>query len=226
MATDRFTFQRARKPEHKQQRQGAILAAARALGRRDGVRNVSLADIACEVGVHKSALLRYFGTRDEIYLRLATEDWREWADALGTELDAAPAGSIAAVADRFTRTLADRPLFCDLLTHTALNLERNVSVDAVRTYKLTTLAAVAEIGGHVGRLLPELAEPDTADLIAAVTAIAARLWQVARPPAALAALYRDDPELCRAQPEFSPSLRRIATVILTGLRQLATTPEP
>ena len=55
-------FLRARRPEHKRQRYQAILDAARALAERDGVGGVSLASIAADVGVHKSALLRYFGT--------------------------------------------------------------------------------------------------------------------------------------------------------------------
>ena len=42
------------------------------------------------------------------------------------------------------RSFADRPLFCDLIAHTPLNLERNVSPEAVRRYKLTSLGVVEE----------------------------------------------------------------------------------
>src|SRR5258707_14513545 len=134
-------FQRARRPEPKQQRQDAILDAARELARRDGVRAVSLAGIAAEVGIHKSALLRYFETREQIFLELTAEAWRDWARALHAGLDAASAGSAALVADVFARAFADRPLFCDLIAHTPLSLERNVSPEAVRPYKLTPLGA-------------------------------------------------------------------------------------
>ena len=73
MATD-ATFQRARRPEQKQQRQDAILGAARQLALRDGVRNVSLTDIAEKVGIHKSALLRYSAERQRYY-------WPAWFGA-------------------------------------------------------------------------------------------------------------------------------------------------
>jgi len=63
-------------------RQAAILSAARELALRDGVRKVSLADIAARVGVHKSALLRYFETREQIFLELTAEAWRDWAGAI------------------------------------------------------------------------------------------------------------------------------------------------
>src|SRR5258706_3374562 len=102
-------FQRARRPEQKQQRQDAILDAARELALRDGVRAVSLADIAARVGIHKSALLRYFETREQIFLELTAQAWREWTAALHAELDdAAPrsarSASAAPVAPGFARS--------------------------------------------------------------------------------------------------------------------------
>src|ERR1700733_15534076 len=72
------TYQRARRPEQKTERRDAILAAAHELALRDGVRAVSLADIAARVGIHKSALLRYFETREQIFLELTARAWREW----------------------------------------------------------------------------------------------------------------------------------------------------
>ena len=59
-------------------------------------------------------------------------------------MDTASPGTEARVADVFARSFADRPLFCDLIAHTLLNLERNVSPGAVRRYKLTSLGAVDE----------------------------------------------------------------------------------
>ena len=66
-------FLRARSPEAKAAREQAILEAARALGRERGTRAVTLTDIADAVGMHKSAMLRYFETREEIFLRLTAE---------------------------------------------------------------------------------------------------------------------------------------------------------
>src|SRR5258708_20398645 len=85
------TYQRARRPEQKLERRDAILGAARELALRDGVRAVSLADIAARVGIHKSALLRYFETREQIFLELTARAWRGWTAALHAELaDPAP----------------------------------------------------------------------------------------------------------------------------------------
>lgn len=37
------------------------------------------------------------------------------------------------------QTLVQRPLFCDLLAHILLKLERNVSLNAVRAFKIRAI---------------------------------------------------------------------------------------
>src|ERR1700753_3579038 len=86
------TFRRARRPEQKEQRREAILGAAAELARRDGVRAVSLSDIARAVGIHKSALLRYFETREQIFLELTAREWRDWEAEMTAALGAIAAG--------------------------------------------------------------------------------------------------------------------------------------
>lgn len=216
-----MTFQRARRPEHKRQRYEAILAAARSLATRDGVRAVTLSDIAAEVGVHKSALLRYFETREEIYLRLAATDWRDWVAALRSALGALRAGDVPGVAAALGTTLAERPLLCDLLTHAPLNLERNVSLESAREFKLAAVGAVDEIAAEVRTVLPSLTAGQAFDLVGSVTLIAAGLWQLGHPPPTLATLYEQEPTLGHANLPFLPTITRMAETIIRG--QLAGT---
>jgi len=238
------TYQRARRPEQKLERRDAILGAARELALRDGVRTVSLADIAARVGIHKSALLRYFETREQIFLELTAQAWREWVTALHAELDpAAPGtgelgtgepgraesgvggsgtggsgtGAAALVADVFARSFGDRPLLCDLIAHTPLNLERNVSPEAVRRYKLTSLGAVGEAAAIVRHALPGLTPAECTEFVAAMASLAGALWQIANPGPALAALYASDPDLAGACVDLAPRLRRTAEILLAGL---------
>jgi len=220
-------FQRARSAEAKQQRESAILAAARALGAERGIRQITLTEIAEAVGMHKSALLRYFETREEIFLRLTADGWREWSAALRASLEElavpvpvpepVPLPLPAAVAEVFARTLAARGLFCDLLAQAPLNLERNVSLDAVRSFKLVTLAEVDAIVTVVRRLLPGLTERDGVDLIAAATAMSGAFWQMATPGPEVAALYRSDPRLAHAVVDVEPRVARLLTAMLTGI---------
>ena len=210
-------FQRARSAAAKQLRESAILEAARALGDERGIRQITLTDIGEAVGMHKSAMLRYFETREEIFLRLTADGWREWSMALRAELEELAAPTPAAMAGVFASTLAARGLFCDLLAQAPLNLERNVSLDAVRAFKLVTLAEVQAIVAVVQRLLPGLTQRDGVDLIAAATAMSGAFWQMATPGPEVAALYRSDPRLAHAVVDVEPRVARLLEAMLEGM---------
>jgi AcrR family transcriptional regulator len=210
-------FQRARSAEAKQRRESAILDAARSLGAERGIRRITLADIGQAVGLHKSAMLRYFETREEIFLRLTADGWREWSAALRAGLGELAAPTPEAVAGVFASTLAARGLFCDLLAQAPLNLERHVSLDAVRTFKLVTLAEVDAIVTVVRRLMPALTERDGVDLIAAATAMSGAFWEMATPGPEVAALYRSDPRLAHAVVDVEPRVTRLLQALLTGM---------
>jgi AcrR family transcriptional regulator len=178
---------------------------------------VSLADIAERIGIHKSALLRYFETREQIFLELTAQAWREWTAALHAELDEAGQGDAALVADVVSRSFGDRPLLCDLIAHTPLNLERNVSTEAVRRYKLTSLAAVDEAAAVICRALPALTLNECREFVGAMASLAGAVWQIANPVPALAELYASDPALAHACVDLVPRLRRTADILLAGL---------
>jgi hypothetical protein len=108
-------------------------------------------------------------------------------------------------------------MFCDLLAQAPLNLERNVSIDSVRSFKLITLEEVAAITAELERLL-SLTEQQAVDVIATATSLAGALWQMATPGPEVQALYRSDPRLAHAVVEVAPRLTRVLTALLTGLR--------
>jgi AcrR family transcriptional regulator len=220
-------FQRARSAQAKQERESAILAAAQELGAARGIRTVTLTDIADAVGMHKSAMLRYFETREQIFLRLTAIGWHEWSADLRSRLGELPADADAAspapapavavaVATAFADSLVGRPMFCDLLAQAPLNLERNVSLESVRAFKLATLAEVHAITAELTRLR-DLTELQAVDVIATATSMAGALWQMATPGPEVQALYRSDPRLAHATVEVGPRLTRVLTALLTGL---------
>ncbi|MBB4907892.1 TetR/AcrR family transcriptional regulator [Actinophytocola algeriensis] len=217
MARGDDDFQRARRPEQKRQREAAILEAARRLALRDGVRNISLADIAADVGMHKTALLRYFGTREEIYLHIATEAWQEWAKSLSAALGELSLGDVPGIAKAFATSLDMRPLLCDLFTHAPLNLERNVSLTAVITFKLSAITAVKILTDAVRELLPTLTEDDGNELLVGITTLAAGLWQLGHPPPHVAKLYVEHPAMSHTAIEFVSAITRLTETLALGL---------
>jgi AcrR family transcriptional regulator len=235
------SFQRARRPEQKEQRREAILAAAAELARRDGVREVSLSDIARAVGIHKSALLRYFETREGIFLELTGREWEAWREATVAALGEIAAGegggraeghggakeggrgraaNADAVAAALARSFVERPLLCDLIPHTALNLERHASVEAVRAYKMTSLGAVDAVATALAGPLPDLSAEERRELVSAVALLAGSMFQIATPPEPLARLYEEEPALGHALLDLEPRLTRATRVTIAGLEAL------
>jgi hypothetical protein len=119
-----------------------------------------------------------------------------------------------------TETLAERPLFCDLLSHSATSLEHNVSVPAARAFKRLVLAAMAELGAEVARAHGGLTEQEGWELVAGAAALAGTLYPAANPPPTLRELYAQDPELAASCPEFLPTLRRAVAALAAGLPTL------
>ena len=220
VSTPQHSFQRARSPEHKQQRANDLVDAARRLALADGVHAVTLTRIATQAGVHLSAVRRYFESREEIYLRLAAEGWRDWAEDVALRL-AGPRSMTPvtpeAIADVFTRGLAERPLFCDLLAHAQVSLERDVQPETVREFKLSALGAVDRIVEAVHASGGPLDAGAVRDLIAVATSLAGSLWQTAHPAPTLKQLYAEDTRLAHSIIDFEPRLRRLLRVTARGL---------
>jgi hypothetical protein len=137
-----------------------------------------------------------------------------WATEMREAL--AKATSIGDIADAFATSLAARPLFCDLISHVALNLERTVPLESVREYKLTIMPGLYELAEDVRVVLPFMTDEALLDLITVVSSVAASLHQLANPPETLARLYQEVPELGHTWMEFEPTLRRIIETFLRG----------
>ncbi|MEO3874462.1 TetR family transcriptional regulator [Nonomuraea sp. B12E4] len=208
---------RARRPEHKQQRREAILTAARELAVASGVRNVSLGAVAEAVGLAKSNIMRYFGTREEIYLILAGDEWREWGEVVSDRLpDCAGSDEVVAA---LAETLTARPLLCDLMSHTTTSLEHNVSVPAARMLKHAILGVIADVGALVSHVT-DLTESEGMELVSAATGLAGMLYPVAHPSPTMAELYAQDPDIAAACPEMMPTLIRMLSAVAAGLPAL------
>jgi AcrR family transcriptional regulator len=204
-------FRRAYSPEHKQQRAADLMRAARTLAARDGVRSVTLTAIADHAGVHISAVRRYYDSREEILLGLAEQGYEDWAAAVAEAVR--PGVDLPAL---LASTLAERPLFCDLLTHVTLNLEREATYERVRAFKFAVGAALAPLADAVTNAT-DLTPADVDDLIVAVISLTAPLWQAAHPAATLTRLYAEEPGLAHVGIDFEPTLTRLLTALCQGM---------
>jgi AcrR family transcriptional regulator len=215
--TSTEVFQRARSPEQKAQRRATILDAAARLGAELGVRRVSLGDIAKSVGLTKSNVLRYFETREAIYLQLTASGYRAWAARVTARLDAVDPIGPSEIASALVEALAEDPLFCDLVSEGPATLEHNVSAEVVREFKGSLYEAIDDLAALLARRQPGLDLERANQVIAATSMLAAGLWPWCNPPPVLAGLYVTDPEIVRSPMEFVPQLRHLVEAVTVGL---------
>ena len=212
---DLATFQRARRPEHKQQRRAAILDAARGLARERGVQAVTLGDIADRVGMAKSNVLRYFETREEVYLQLTLEAFAEWNTVVGEQLAGGPV-TPGQLADVLADTLAERPLLCDLFARVSSTLEHNVSPQLGRDFKLRMLEHTHQLAAMIAAALRDVTLEQAFEMVAGGYALVAGLWPMSNPPVELAALCVG-PEFSEMFVSFHDRLRRMLEVLTVGV---------
>ncbi len=183
------------------------------------VRSVSMTSIARAAGITRNTLLRFFVSREQIFLALASRAWREWAEAVEQALPAVSTDS-RQLATVLTESLAERPLFCDLLAQAPLNLEHNVSAEVLQEYKLQALAAGAVAGDAVVDAMTRLGlfvSPETGqELVNMITAQAAMIWQLSHPPRPVAELYAQAVLPAPTAIEFGPHMVQFISLLIMG----------
>jgi AcrR family transcriptional regulator len=211
--------QRARSPHDKQLRKTALLDAARDLAIEQGVREVTLAAVTARVGLHPSAVRRYFESREELLLELAEQGWADWRDRLVTGLNDAHGLTAEQIADLVSGSLEQLPLFCDLLTHVVLSLEGAVRLERARRYKI---AASAAYDAMIQALVDaDLDRQGAQTLLTAAMSCAAYLFQLSRPSATLRQLYTEQPRWAHDALRFREQLTSLLTAVTLGARQHA-----
>ncbi|MFD6683045.1 TetR/AcrR family transcriptional regulator [Micromonospora parva] len=212
------SFQRARNPEQREARRRAILEVAAQLLTEMPVSDISLRELARRVGLSKTNVVRYFETREAVFFALLNQSIDEWLDDLPAELPPATGTppSPAAVVDALARSVASRPLICELWSSLGTELERNISADAVRAFKLTHTELQVRLAGLIRQRIPALTVPASRELVALSILLIAGLWPFANPSPAVAEAVQD-PLLAHSRVIFADRLSRALLVTITGL---------
>lgn len=214
-------FQRARSDEQREVRRQAILRTAAQMLAEMPVAELSLNELSRRVGLAKSNVLRYFESREAVLLALLDSAWRDWLQRLTAALPhrvdpAAPASTrYRQIAATITTSLIDDRLFCELISVSSAVLERNISTDVARRYKLAAMANTTAFAELIRGHLPELS-PEGATYFAGGTLVATiGIWPLTQPSDAMLCVYQD-PEMAPLRLEFDTALEEMLATLLAG----------
>ncbi|MER7591278.1 TetR family transcriptional regulator [Micromonospora sp. NPDC127501] len=217
-----MTFQRARSEEQREVRRRAILETTSAMLDEMPVAEVTLNELSRRVGLAKTAVLRYFESREAVLLDLLDDRTTTWLAELdqelahGVDLSRSPIERAEQTADVLSRSLAAQTVLCDLFGAQGGVLEHNVSVEVVRRHKRAALGNLAVMADLVRRHLPELG--DNAELFCLHTLImGGALSAYTSPPPSLLAVYESEPALAIHHVDLRTALRVSIITSLVGM---------
>ncbi|MFZ4842526.1 TetR family transcriptional regulator [Mycetocola saprophilus] len=214
-----MTVQRARSSDAKARRAEDLLDAAESLALElGGVRHVTLAPVTERAGLHRTAVRRYFESKEELLLELAERGWKQWRESIDLALEGRAGLDARAVADVLTDTLTALPVFCDCLTHVSLSLEGDVSIERARRFKHNAFIQHDALVVALTEASVLSVEVVTA-LVPAASALAASMWQVSHPSPSLAELYVQEPQWGHIAYDFEPRLRVLVEAMAIGLSE-------
>jgi len=216
--------QRARSPQDKELRKTALLEAARDLATKQGVSEVTLTAVTARVGLHPTAVRRYFESREELLLELAEQGWADWRDLLVSDLADVSGVAAREVADIVSGSLEQLPLFCDLLTHVVLGLEGAVRLERARRYKTAATVAYDAMAEALAGAGAGLDREGAQLLLTAAMSCAAYFFQLSRPTATLRQLYAEEPRWAHDALRFREQLTALLTTVALGARRSASMP--
>lgn len=139
-------------------RRSAIITSAREMLVEKNVADISLRELSDRIGLAKSNVLRYFDSREAIFLEVLDEEFQAWLADLEARLGRPRArkanyANEIRVATAVADSLTDRQLLCGLIGSMAGVLERNISFGFARDFKARAMGRIAELAQLVARQL-------------------------------------------------------------------------
>jgi AcrR family transcriptional regulator len=183
-------------------RRSAILAAAREMLEEKNVADISLRELADHVGLAKSNVLRYFDSREAIFLEVLDEEFVAWLGETDARLGRPRArkpgyANEIRVATVIAESLVEQQLLCELIGSMAGVLERNISHDFARDFKARAMANIDAMAHMVARHLPWLPAEFTAFFAEGALTLTAGMYPFSVPTepvrAAIAEIGLPDP---------------------------------
>ncbi|MFC4452687.1 TetR/AcrR family transcriptional regulator [Deinococcus sonorensis] len=207
---------RARSEEAKLERRSEILAQARRLATTVRYPDLTLQQVAEQVGLSKPALYAYFPTKEELFLSLTQQVLGEWLAALEQHLRLGARHTPGSLAGLMVTLLRERPELMVLMPLLSMLFERNIGVERARDYKHWLVERAGTLATLLEQALPGLPPGAGWRLLTYTQALIAGLQPMSDPAASVQQVL-DDPQLKALRLEFLPTLQDALTALCRGL---------
>lgn len=210
-------MRRAYRPEQKEIRRQAILAAAQQLFLETGYPQLRMTDLADRLGLAKGTLYLYFPTKEALFLAVLRGELAAWFDQAAACLERIrPGTDPAQVAAALVRNLLDRPLLPPLQALLHGVLERNLPEAEALGFARALQEGVLRVGTRLERVLPGLAPGQGAQYLTRFHGLVIAGHLLSARPEAVRAVLRD-PDMALFDVRFDAFLGGAAADLLRGM---------
>lgn len=180
-------FRRARQPEQKEERRLSLLHTAGDYLRAGGdVRELSLNELARLASMAKSNVYRYFESREAVLLALLQVEWSDWTLAFTARAAQAPTPmQLTDLVRLVAETVAEHPVLGQLTAILPSVLEHNLSVEAIVSFKQSSLEFFLQIAEFLHQKCPVLSVNAYVGWLYDLVTIIAGLYPFAHPSPAV-----------------------------------------
>jgi len=181
--------QRANNPEQKALRRKQIMDATRARFLASSYEEVNLNNVAKDVGITKAALYRYFRNKETLFLALFVESLEALIASSNTELKQ------SSLIDSICNVLIENPTFCKLSAILHTILERNLSLEEAKDFKLTLLDLMGKFSVQIQHhpSAPKLTQEQSFTLLMQIQQALIGVWHMTHPTGAIAEVLEKPP---------------------------------
>ncbi|WP_079635728.1 TetR family transcriptional regulator, partial [Mycobacteroides abscessus] len=171
-------------------------------------------------GLAKSAMIRYFESREAVLLELLDGALRDWVTEIVTELsrdtyDGSAQQRADHLAALLSRSLREHAVLCDLMTAQPGVLEYNVSPETLLCFRRSAHTTIARYTDAIRSFIPELGD-DSQSVSLSTVVTSAALWMYAQPSASAIAAAEAEPALADISLNFDTDLETMLSRLIIG----------
>ncbi len=214
-----MNWQRARTDKNKSERKEAIYKAALSLFKKKGYESVSFNGIASEAGFTKSNMYRYFKSKEEIFLNIFMDLFRDWyEDCTGRLQKLQQNAEIKHFAEAWVTSYRSHPQFLDLTPILFISLECNSSYEQLLEFKQQSLDLLYQLAIEISKVYPNIQGEKAFRFLTLSFAATANYWAAeSRQNEALNKIYQLE-QFKELKPNFEESLTASVEIIIRGIQ--------
>lgn len=199
-----------------QMRREEIISACGQLYAQRGFQDVTIKDIGALTSFTRTSIYNYFETKEEIFLALLGQEYRDWISDLSA-MAAAPEDGAEGLARGLAESLSRRETMLRLMSTSLFEMEENSRTEALADFKQTFLGLKATLGDCVAAYCPALTAEDLEAFLFAFLPLVYGVW----PYATVTEKQRRAMEMAKVSyepPTVYDLVYRGARMILEGLK--------